>query len=68
MSMSRRVDVAEGNSPRRRASADDIGEATQHLAALLHSIETGQLEMTPGTVRELQAATRVLEDLVEEAG
>ncbi|HEV1997411.1 MAG TPA: hypothetical protein VGR61_04675 [Candidatus Dormibacteraeota bacterium] len=66
--MSQRVDVAEAGDPGRRPTADAIFQATQHLAAILHRIEAGELEMSPRTVRQLEEATQVLEDLVEEAG
>jgi hypothetical protein len=56
--------VTAGSTRRRNANA--IARATAQLAGLLERIESGEKTMSPSTVRELEDATRVLEDLVAE--
>lgn len=62
MAMTQQSVSAPRSTGRRNANA--IVRATEDLAKVLQRIESGELPMSPTTVRELEDATRVLEDLV----
>ncbi len=63
-------EAGTGAQPRTngRVSADSINRATENLADILRRIESGELPMSASTVRRLEEATRVLEDVVEKSG
>lgn len=68
MSLSQQTQAAGPAPTVTPAVAMNIARATQDLADVLRSIEANKQPMSAATVQRLEAATKVLQDLVEKAG